>query len=166
MKKKAGFVLAALFILLLFIVIPFVIESVDFGRLFEADKYENDPRQKIWGYCLDFIGEHFMWGGPALFEKTYNLAPHNYFLGAFISSGLLGGVVATYIYIRVLLKSVPLFLGKHSMLVSSLAGAVLIYSAGSLFHNASVISGDTMFYIVYCLMLKSQIIEKRFNKYE
>lgn len=163
LKKKAGIIVAAGFILLLFIVIPLILETVDFGRLFESDNYVNDPRQKIWGYCMDFIGEHPMWGGPVLFEKTYNLAPHNYFLGAFINSGLLGGLLATIIYFRVLIISLPLFLKKHSMLVSSLAGAVLIYSAGSLFHNASIVSGDTMFYVIYCLMLKSQIIEKNFK---
>ena len=165
LNKRAGFVIAAVFILLLVVVVPIVIESVDFGRLFEADKYEDDPRQRIWGYCIDFIVEHPMWGGPVLFEKTYNLAPHNYFLGAFINSGLLGGLVASYIYFYVLFNSVKLFLKKHSMMVCSLAGAVLIYSAGSLFHNASIISGDTMFYVAYSLMLKSQLIEKNYNKY-
>ena len=165
LNKRAGFVIAAVFILLLVVVVPIVIESVDFGRLFEADKYEDDPRQRIWGYCIDFIVEHTMWGGPVLFEKTYNLAPHNYFLGAFINSGLLGGLVASYIYFYVLFNSVKLFLKKHSMMVCSLAGAVLIYSAGSLFHNASIISGDTMFYVAYSLMLKSQLIEKNYNKY-
>ena len=160
LKRKAGILIVAGFIIMLAVVIPFVLESVDFGRLFNPDNYENDPRQKIWDYCFEFIGNNLMWGGPVSFEKIYDKAPHNYFLGAFISSGLLGGLMATYIYVRILHKSLPLFLGKHSMLVSSLAGAVLIYSAGSLFHNASVISGDTMFYIVYCLMLKSQILEK------
>ena len=160
LKKKAGFIVAAGFVLLLFILIPIIIDSVDFGRLFEANKYENDPRQKIWEYCLDFIGEHLMWGGPVLFENTYNLAPHNYFLGAFITSGFFGGIVATVIYFRVLLSSLALFLGQHSMMICSMAGAVLIYSAGSLFHNASVISGDTMFFVAYCLMVKSQLLEK------
>ena len=164
LKKKAGFIIAAVFILFLIIVIPLVIDSVDFGRLFEANKYEDDPRQKILGYCIDFIGEHLMWGGPMLFEKTYNLAPHNYFLGAFITSGLLGGVMAAFIYFYVLLNSLNLFFKKHSMMICSLAGAVLIYSAGSLFHNASIISGDSMFFIAYSLMLKSQLIEKNYNK--
>ena len=166
LKKRAGIIIATVFVLLLFIVIPLVIETVDFGRLFEPDKYENDPRQKIWDYCIDFISEHPMWGGPVLFEKTYNKAPHNYFLGAFINSGLLGGLVATYIYFRILINSISLFIRKHSIMVSSLAGAVLIYSAGSLFHNASVISGDTMFFIIYCLMLKSQILESDINIYK
>lgn len=161
LKKKAGLVVAAAFIILLFVLIPIIINSVDFGRLFDSNKYEGDPRQRIWEYCLDFIGEHLMWGGPILFDKTYNLAPHNYFLGAFISSGLLGGIVATVIYFRVLFKSLSLFIGKHSMMVCSMAGAVLIYSAGSLFHNSSVISGDTMFFVAYCLMLKSQILENK-----
>ena len=163
LKKRAGIVIAAVFILFLFIVIPLVIDSVDFGRLFEADKYEDDPRQRIWGYCIDFIGERLMWGGPILFEKTYNIAPHNYFLNAFISSGLLGGTFAIFIYFYVLFNSLTLFLKKHSMMVCSLAGAVLIYSAGSLFHNASIISGDTMFYIAYSLMLKSKLMEKNLN---
>lgn len=165
LKKRTGIILAAAFVLILFIVIPLVVESVDFGRLFESDKYENDPRQKIWDYCYDFIADHLMWGGPLLFDKTYNMAPHNYFLGAFISSGLFGGLVAAFIYFYVLLNCLKLFLKKHSMMVCSLAGAVLIYSAGSLFHNASIISGDTMFYVAYSLMLKSQLIEKNYNKY-
>ena len=165
LNKRAGIFIAAVFILFLIIVIPLVIDSVDFGRLFEANKYEDDPRQKIWGYCIDFIGDHLMWGGPILFEKTYNLAPHNYFLSAFITSGLLGGLVAIFIYFYVLFNSLSLFMKKHSMMVCSLAGAVLIYSAGSLFHNASIISGDTMFFIAYSLMLKSKLIEKNCNRY-
>ncbi len=159
MKNRTGIIVAVGFILLLFIIVPIILDTVDFGRLFESDNYEKDPRQKIWDYCIDFIVEHPMWGGPILFEETYNLAPHNYFLSAFITSGLLGGLVATFIYFYVLLNSLNIFLKKHSMMECSLAGAVLIYSAGSLFHNASIISGDTMFFIAYSLMLKSQLIE-------
>ncbi len=166
LKKKYGVIIVASFILLLLIIIPIIIDSVDFGRLFDAGKYDNDPRQKIWDYCLDFLGDHILWGGPALFEKTYDLAPHNYFLGAFIGSGLFGGMVATFMYFYVLINCLPSFLGKHSMTVYSLAGAVLIYCAGSLFHNASMVSGDTMFFIIYCLMLKSQLMEREQQTYK
>lgn len=163
LKKKTGIIITIVFILFLILLIPLVIESLDAGRLFESSNYENDPRLKIWVSCIDFIGKHLMWGGPVLFEKTYNVAPHNYFLGAFISSGFMGGVLASYMYIRIVVQSLKVFLKKHSLMLCSLSGAVLIYSAGSLFHNASITSGDTMFFVVYCLMLKSQIFEKNNN---
>lgn len=166
LKKKAGIIIAASFIILLLIIIPIIIDSVDFGRLFEASKYDDDPRKKIWEYCLDFLDNHFLWGGPNLFEKSYGKAPHNYFLGAFINSGLFGGLVAIFMYFHVIFNTLPLFLGKHTMTVYSMSGAVLIYCAGSLFHNASMVSGDTMFFIIYCLMLKSRLMEREQQTYK
>lgn len=163
LKKKAGLFVAVSLVSLLLIIIPLIMDSMDFGRLFDSDKYENDPRQKIWGICVDFISEHLFWGGPVLFDKTYDVAPHNYFLSAFITSGLMGAIVSLYIYIRICVDSTLLFVGKHSIMVSALAASMLIYSAGSLFHNASIISGDTMFFIVFCLMKNSQILEKKFS---
>lgn len=148
---------------ILAIIIPLVLDSLDFGRLLDSDKYDNDPRLIIWGVCLEFLSDHLLWGGPVAFNNRYDVAPHNFFLGAFILSGLFGGLLASFIYLRVLLDSIIRFIHRCSILLSATSAALIIYSIGSLFHNASLINGDTMFFVVYCIFQKSYIFEKNFK---
>lgn len=164
-KSKLLIVALALFsVLLIVLMLPYLLDSETFGRIFSTEKYENDPRQKIWEWCIPFIIDHLLWGGPISYEKTYEMAPHNYFLNAFITSGLFGGLVAVYLFIKMLFDSLTLLIKKHILMVTALSASTLVYIAGSLFHNASAISGDTMFFIVYCLMLKAKSMEPSLSK--
>jgi O-antigen ligase len=110
---------------------------------------------------------HPILGGPILYSSLYpDMPPHNYFLTAFINSGLVGGFVATILYFWVVRDSIKILLRPNpsgALLLATAAG-VMIYSVNSLFHNQSIISGDTLFFILYPLMKKVDIIEKKHLK--
>lgn len=156
---------APIIFLLTIIVFAIVLSnlSVDldvFGRLFNKESYESDIRGSIWSDCFDFLSNHLLLGGPVSYYAIYTRAPHNYFLNAFINSGLIGGIIASWMYIYVILFSLRKFIHKQPQVIWVLAAAVLIYSINSLTHNASIISGDTLFFLLYSLLISTN----RFNK--
>ena len=146
---------------LLFVVIPSLILSSDDNIRIFTSNYKEDERGDIWAFAFTFIQEHFLLGGPVAYSNATSLAPHNFFLNAFIHAGLIGGVVAIILYLYSIVEATKLFLAKNSDLLRATAGAVLVYSAICLFHNASIISGDTLFFILYPIMLKAAVMEKK-----
>lgn len=160
-SKYAKVTMVTIIAVLLFVVIPSLILSSDDNIRIFASNYKEDERGDIWAFAFKFIQGHLLLGGPVAYSKATSLAPHNYFLNAFINAGLIGGIVAIFLYLYSIVEAARLFLRKNSDLLKATAGAVLVYSAICLFHNASIISGDTLFFILYPLMLKAAIMEKK-----
>lgn len=152
---------AVTIIFLIITVLPTLIFSDKLGRLAISDSYGEDPRVEIWSYCFSFLKENLILGGPVSYYKRTEVAPHNFFLLVFIHYGLLGGLIISYLYVIMVIQAIKKILNRYSYETTVLAVSVCIYSALSLFHNASIATGDTIIFIIYPLMLKSFIIDKR-----
>ena len=155
---KTGVAISILFLIVA--VLPTLIFSEKLGRLAISDSSGEDPRAKIWPYCLSFIKENLLLGGPVSYYKRTEDAPHNFFLFVLIYYGLIGGIIISYLYITMIIHAIKNILTRYSYETTILAGSVCIYSALSLFHNASIATGDTIIFIIYPLMIKSCIIDK------
>lgn len=132
----------------------------DLGR-FSNISMKEDVRGAMWGDVLDFVIENLFLGGPILYSETFPIAPHNFFLNALIYGGLFGGICAIYLYVRMTLYALRRFFNKKTpLLIVVLAGSVIIYSINCLFHNASIIYGDTMIFITFPLLLKASTIHE------
>ncbi len=140
--------------------LPSMIESESLGRISDQSIYQEDSRQEIWRGCLVFLKDHLILGGPFSYSQTGAAPPHNYFFNAFILSGLFGGIVASILFIRVMYEAIMALIKKNSsiMLISA-AASIIIYMVNSLFHNASIITGDTLFFLIYPLFCKVKIMK-------
>lgn len=156
--------LILIFIAVLLINLQDIIDSGSLGRILDSQKFENDPRKQIWADAQSFLEKNLLLGGPLAFLRINPLGAHNYFLNGFITGGLFGGLIASALYIQALWYSIRAILNKKSLLLSSLGASLMIYLINSLFHNASMISGDTMFFILFTLLLKAILFEKKCNK--
>lgn len=159
-------IVAALVIVVVLINLPSLIDSDSLGRILDSNKYEYDPRKVIWDDAMYFIGNHLLLGGPVSFLSVNPAGPHNYFLNAFITSGIVGGIIATFLFIIVCWQAFLALISKHSLILASLGASILIYMANTLFHNASMISGDTVFFVMYGLLMKASLIYKDNNIYK
>ncbi|MBS5446924.1 hypothetical protein SAMN05216253_103182 [Bacteroides thetaiotaomicron] len=151
--------------MLLFVLAIFILPSVmssGLGRLTEFSAKE-DSRNQVWTLCFSFIGDHLLLGGPVAYSRLSEIAPHNYFLIALITSGLIGGIIAITLYIKSSMNAIQLFMGRTSPYTKVMAASVIIYAFGCLFHNASIITGDTLFFILYALMIKCSLMENEFE---
>jgi len=158
-KKKRIFLFVLILIGLIF-VLPSFWDSDSMGRLTDFDLKE-ESRIDVWALAFDFIITHPLWGGPVAFEKISSVAPHNYFLNAFITCGLIGGLLAIILFFRTTIYAVRNLFNNRSITTQVLAGSYCLYSAGCLFHNASLISGDTLVILLYALFLKNISLNKQ-----
>lgn len=160
-KNNKKILFFAVLAILIFVVyyLPDLLLSDKLGRISNTN-FKEDDRMVIWAMAVEFLKQNLLLGGPVSYSKMTDIAPHNFFLLAFINSGLVGGIVAIYIYIYMIWISLNFFLSKRMGTVRTLAGSVLIYSAICLFHNASIVTGDTLIFILFPIFLKASLILK------
>lgn len=156
-SKNKRIVFICIFVIMLIVLFPLFWNADSLGRLVEFNLKE-DTRNNIWNICYYFLSKNFLTGGPVAFSKLSEIAPHNYFLNALITSGIIGGSIAIYLYIISFIKAAKYTLKCKSNYTRIVASSVCIYALGSFFHNASIISGDTLFFILYAIMLKTYLI--------
>lgn len=161
-SKKYKSAIMVLIFMAIILYVPSLVESGVLGRIGENQSLDSDSRAGIWPLCIDFIISHPL-GGPVLFSAIEPRGAHNYFLGSLINFGYVGGLIAIYLYFYVIRLAIKILLSNKSFFAISSALALLTYQLNSLAHNASIVSGDALFFIIFGLMLKSQLFE-RINK--
>lgn len=139
------------------------LSTFDLGRLHLTADSADELRNSAWEDALIFLKDNIIFGGPVAFSKINNVGCHNYFLNAFINCGLLGGILAIVLYFWMLLQAVVIFKQKRETSQMVLAVCVIICLLISLFHNASIISGDFLIFLVFSLMLKSSSLSNYEN---
>lgn len=158
-SPKQKIMLIFLVLVVLVYIIPTIWNNDSMGRLTDFDIKE-DSRRDVWSLAFDYILVHPLWGGPEGFEKISKVAPHNYFFNAFITCGLIGGLLAIYLYFKTTFIAIKTLFNSKVFKIKIIAGSYCLYSAGCLFHNASLISGDTLVILLFVLLLRSKSLFK------
>ena len=176
-QERAGFYLATLFSVFLFllsfwrqkgisrvfiailiIMLIFSAESIydyinSYGRY--ADKGLDDGGR--FGYfdeAIAFISEN-PWGGHLKYANTHSRMPHNLFANAFVSGGLLGGVVIIIINIiqiyKIFMFSIKKSLKNRDVLWLPFLYCLIYldYLIQSVAHNQSIVYGTPLFFVFW-----------------
>lgn len=156
--------LALIGFIIILITIDYSLEYVNLGRY--AD-YSDSNRLELYSLALKFIKDNFWFGGQNAFTEYISgkvglaNSAHNFFLNGFIYSGVIGAIVVSLLYFRILIRSLrPVWNFKSndfSHYSKYLGGALVIYMLNSLTHNASLITGDEFIWILFVLLVKSDI---------
>ena len=161
-RKSRVYKIRTLFIAFLIVVVFlgyfFTLSEMQLGRLVNFN-FKEDTRTDIWNTAFDFVLEHLFLGGPAEYAKRFAIAPHNIFLYAFIYSGLIGGLIVLFMYIKIIILSLRIFFPLRITLSTVAAAALLSQSVYSLTHNASLITGDTIIFVFLPIMLRAKQLE-------
>jgi len=114
-----------------------------------------------WNYFLDNP-----WGGIDAYHADGNRDPHIILVNVFLHGGLFGGLVALGIIftqvskvVKVLYKSYTK--KSYSLLLNVCCLAYLCYIMNAFFHNASLVSGDIMFFILWGSVTGSMELENQ-----
>ena len=159
-KTWALFMLALLICFLGAQVIDFFV-GFDFGRLASG---QDDSRSFMFKYAMEFIPEHFLFGGVSDFTRVTGLSAHNIILDSFIFAGVGGFITLMLFDIRVGLlcaKNTFAFVkGRCSLMTFALAMAMTTCTLYGFTHNTSVLTGDVIVFILLALFLKSIQLDK------
>ncbi len=116
-------------------------------------------RLRLWNASLDFIAEHWLWGGERLWHISY-LTPHNFVLHTLIYSGIFGALVMFWLFIRIVRDAVRYLWVKIPVPSLFFAVALLMFLSLGFTHSGSLTTGEALPWILYALMLRSKQLEK------
>ena len=152
----------ALIILFIIMILSSMLSEGDLGRLSNLND-ESNVRKTIFEDAFKFVPNHLLFGGPVEFSRINQAGGHNIFLNGLINFGIIGSLVGFYLYFRIIFESCAIFKNNRKIIIKGFAGSILVYSGICLFHNASIISGDTLIFLMYPLFLKALVIEKKYK---
>lgn len=141
-----------------------LLESDSLGRL---SNLEDEGRENLYSKSFQFVIDNIFFGGQkraANYLESAGLtkSSHNFFLNAFIYSGVFGAVFVINVYVRMIVKNVKAILEKNALQNPSfyISTAMIVYLLNSLTHNSSLVSGDENIWILFAMVVKSQAIER------
>lgn len=151
-NKKYRLLYTSLFVIILIILYEYfltIISSTE-SRVSQIG-VDSTGRDQIWSICLNYIIDNLFLGGFFKFVNDFHLYPHNVFLNAFLSGGIIGGIVLLKIIILQLLSVKKCFSDKlisdFGLLV--LAMCFLAALIDSCLHNISLANGDVIIWILW-----------------
>ena len=97
-------------------------------------------------------------GGIEAFHAAGNRDPHLVFVLVFLYGGLFGGIVATGILVSQIVKIIRIlkesyFKKNHSNVLIVFSIVYLCHTINSFLHNASLFTGDIMFFVLWAIVV-------------
>ena len=125
-------------------------------------------RDEIYSEARKYIDDNPLITGFERFNATYHSWPHNLLLNAYVYGGFFGFLAIIVLLISMFVKMTPFLLkkitkGNAELMVLGIA--FLAYNANSLVHNNSIVTGDTILWVlwgcVYALIRRTENSKKR-----
>lgn len=158
---KKGIIKKGIILLLAVLLAIIVISGDNFDRIISSNDYvsesrilslEDTGRIEIIGNSIQFIGEHLLFGGHYLFMEETNLPPHNLILDAFISGGLIGGLILLVLIIKQMHLGACATRSRYSLKCIVFGLCFFSMIGDAMFHNSGYTSGDSVVWISWALL--------------
>ena len=154
-------VLFAVIILVISFLLPLFIKfSIQNDMRYSSIGLEGTGREEIYQFAETYILENLISANIFDFRQIYGYSPHMLIYNMLIYGGVLGFVFITISLILQLKKtilSVLKPLKKDNALLFFASGAFLAFTANSLTHNSSIVTGDLLIWVLWgCVYASSQ----------
>ena len=128
----------------------YLVGQIDLTEYTEGTRYESfdlDSRENLYKSSRDYLSDNILVANMLDFYEKYGKYPHNLFYNAFIYGSFLGGILMLYVIVLMLIRTVMVLRKKtndSNCHIVIFACAFLAYTVCSLTHNASILSGDSL----------------------
>ena len=158
-KQQKGAIFVSLIVILL--ILTTFDGSIELGRLSETS-LEEDNRYDLFRKAVDYISNHFMFGGRVDFVSYAGWNAHNFIFNSFIYSGFIGAILLIFIAYKMLALSLKMIISNSRFGLQSLffSCALLAYLAIGLLHNESLVTGTPTLFILYSLLVITMDCDK------
>lgn len=152
----------------LFIGALYFVGQIDLTKYTEGTRYESfdiDSRENLYKVSRDYLSDNILVANMLDFYEKYGKYPHHLFYNAFIYGSLFGGILMLYVLVLMLIRAVIVLRRKtndKNCHIVVFACAFLAYTVCSLTHNASILSGDSLGWLLVVPIL---IAEKEKRAY-
>ena len=165
-KNRRLFYIMILLLISTIVYFAFYNININTEKLGRISNLTDTSRLNIYSLGLRFIFDNFFFGGQNEFGRLLTLngfsvnSAHNFFLNAFIYSGVIGAIFVIALYFKMLIYSIQSLLKKNirqnSAISFFIAGALTVFLLNSLTHNLSLVTGEEFIWVLYALLIKSR----------
>lgn len=158
-------------IIILFVIIATIViltDDYNVFSLFEDSRYSKmvdvGTREDLWDISINYISNHLFDANAFAFSKQHpDVAAHNLFLNAFLTSGIFGALLIIYILIILCSRSWVLVKCRNKVKSEYYLTTMgfVAFNFISLTHNNSVVNGNVVFWI-----LATPLMLNMYNKYD
>ena len=121
-------------------------ETIDLGRY---ASFEDQSRSHLFDSAKIYLKENLLYGGIWGFREYTGKSPHNLFLNSLLYSGLFGSIFMFYIIIVQIKECLNIKELLSSSVLSFILLSYLAIMVNSFTHNMSIVTGDTIFWIMW-----------------
>ena len=153
-NSKSKFAKSAVVGLSIVVLIYITNYGINTSSFTEGTRYESfdwDTRISLYKWSVDYILNHPLDANLFEFFYTYQHYPHNFIYNSFIYGTFFGGILIIGCMIAIWIKAARLMilpLTKENSYVMLLSFALFAYSMAGFTHNASIVTGDTLFWLL------------------
>lgn len=149
-KKMALFI--AIIIFCAYSMLLFMDFSEQNNMRYSSLAFDGTGREGVYRYCREYLKNNLLFANLFEFRRLYHYSPHNLFYNMLIYGGLFGFFpicVALWIQVKTSLRAVWKSSVRTDIVKFVMAGALLAFTANSLIHNASIITGDVLLWVLW-----------------
>lgn len=133
--------------------IPWFIEfSTQNDMRYSSLGSDSTGRDYIYQHAITYIDQNFVSANIFGFRKIYGFSPHMLIYNMFIYGGFLGFLcIAITLFIQLMktIKVILMPLTKDNSLLFLASGAFLAFTANSITHNTSIVTGDVLVWVLW-----------------
>lgn len=138
--------------------------SDNLGRLSLENIQTDETRQSLWNNAELFIYDNLLWGGPMTFMRFNNgFPPHNFFYGAFINGGLIGGIIIILLFLKICKDAIIIIIRnrRKNNYAAIFSLALLVFLAQGLFHTGTLLDGEAIIFILLAICISADTFQKQ-----
>ena len=136
------------------IIIFYMYDHIDINSMVEGSRFESfeiGSRSKIFELSADYCIDHLFDANLFDFYYKTNLYPHNLFYNSIMYGTIIGAIIIFVLMLKILLVAIKISRKKMTNSNSDyvmFAFALFAYTINTLTHNASIITGDILYWIL------------------
>ena len=149
----------------------FVSYGLEYSSYLEGTRYESfdmDTRTGLYQKSVDYISAHPFDANLMEFYDIYHKYPHNFLYNCFIYGTAIGGIMILFCIISIWFKSFKYALhpiGNNNYYIMLLIYTMFSYCVAGFTHNASIVSGDVLFWLLVTpIIFNKTIVNANFKK--
>ena len=152
--------LCVIFLCISYVLPLFVEFSAQNDMRYSSIGLESTGREEIYQFAQTYIRQNLLSANIFDFRKIYGYSPHNLIYNMLIYGGVLGFIcilISIILQLKKTILSVLKPLKNDNALLFFASGAFLAFTANSLTHNSSIVTGDFLIWVLWgCVYASSQ----------
>lgn len=131
-----------------------MLSRVNYEAMFSESRYTDyslGSRADIYKHSEQYIIENLFTANYYHYDAIYNIPPHNLFYNMVVYGTIIGAIPLLIILISLSKTALKLVIMRIKPLTSTyvcVAMAFFVYNISSLAHNASIVTGDVLFWLL------------------